>query len=48
MSLAQKFDEKMEGPHLFFDFSVYSQQITQNLIKREAKQFEKDLRPLRT
>ena len=44
MSLVQNLDETQERPQLFFDFTVYSQQITQNLLKREAKQFEKELR----
>ena len=44
MSLEQNLDETQERPQLFFDFTVYSQQITQNLLKREAKQFEKELR----
>ena len=44
MSLLQSIDETQERHHLFFDFSVYSQQITQNLLKRETKQPEKELR----
>ena len=44
MSYLQAIEETQEGPHMFFDFTVYRDQITQDLYKRVVKPIEKELR----